>query len=221
MRSGYTDEARAWREWLLRSIAGDPADLQVMYGPAGERRLPELELGWLPGHERSTPVRVGNAASGQLQLDVYGEVINCLYQTREHGLQPVEPAWDLQIALLDYLESGWRQEDEGIWEVRGPRRHFTHSKVMSWVAFDRAVRSVERHGLDGSVDRWKRRRAEIHDEVCRKAYAPELGAFVQSYGSREPDAALLMIPLHPRRARQHRARAGRAWGRRPRRAAES
>jgi GH15 family glucan-1,4-alpha-glucosidase len=195
LRSGYTEEARSWREWLLRSIAGDPADLQVMYGPAGERRLPELELDWLPGHEQSTPVRVGNAATAQLQLDVYGEVINCLFQTREHGLQAVEPAWDLQIQLLDYLESGWRQEDEGIWEVRGPRRHFTHSKLMSWVAFDRAVCSVERHGLDGPVERWKRLRAEIHDEVCRKGYEPELGAFVQSYGSREPDAALLMIPL--------------------------
>jgi len=195
LRSGHTDEARAWREWLLRSIAGDPADLQVMYGAAGERRLPEVELDWLPGHEQSVPVRTGNAAYGQLQLDVYGEVMNCLFQTREHGLQPVEPAWSLQLQLLDYLESGWRREDEGIWEVRGPRRHFTHSKVMSWVAFDRAVRSVERHGLDGPVERWQRRRSEIHDEICRKGYDPQLGAFVQSFGSREPDAALLMIPL--------------------------
>jgi GH15 family glucan-1,4-alpha-glucosidase len=195
MRAGHTSEAHAWRDWLLRAVAGDPADVQIVYGPAGERRLPELELAWLPGYEGSRPVRVGNAATEQLQLDVYGEVMDCLFQARRLGLRPREPAWALQRQLLGYLESGWRHEDEGIWEVRGPRRHFTHSKIMSWVAFDRAVKTVESQGEDGPLDRWKRIRAEIHDEVCREGYDPKLGSFVQYYGSREPDAALLMIPL--------------------------
>jgi GH15 family glucan-1,4-alpha-glucosidase len=195
LRGGHLEEASSWRDWLLRAIAGDPAGLQVVYGPGGERRLPELELGWLPGYEGSAPVRVGNAACDQLQLDVYGEVIDCLFQARRHGLPPDGRAWDIQRALLDHLESAWREEDAGIWEVRGSYRHFTHSKIMSWVAFDRAVKAVEGQGLDGPVERWRRYREAIHDEVCREGFDPELGSFVQAYGSREPDAALLQIPL--------------------------
>jgi GH15 family glucan-1,4-alpha-glucosidase len=195
LNAGYVDEASAWREWLLRAAAGDPADLQVMYGVAGERRLPELELGWLGGYEESRPVRIGNGASEQLQLDVYGETLDALYQARAHGLPKEASAWALQRKLLQHLESAWRQPDEGLWEVRGPRRHFTHSKVMCWVAFDRAVRSVETQEVDGPVARWRRIRDEIHAEVCRKAYNPKLASFTQSYGSEELDAALLLIPL--------------------------
>jgi GH15 family glucan-1,4-alpha-glucosidase len=195
LASGFTDEARSWRDWLLRAVAGDPADLQIMYGAAGERRLTELELGWLPGYERSRPVRIGNAASNQLQLDVYGEVMDALHQGRRAGLEPNPTAWALQRKLLAFLEDGWREPDEGIWEVRGPRRHFTHSKVMAWVAFDRAVKAVENFGQAGPVERWKRLRAEVHDEVCRKGFDVDRGAFVQSYGSRTLDASLLMIPL--------------------------
>jgi GH15 family glucan-1,4-alpha-glucosidase len=195
LHADYVDEARDWRLWLLRAAAGDPADLQIMYGVAGERRLTEMELPWLRGYEASSPVRIGNAASGQLQLDVYGEVLDVLYQARVHGLGQDEDAWSLQKKLLEYLETGWAQPDEGIWEIRGPRRHFTHSKVMCWVAFDRAVRAIEDQGLDGPVDRWRRIRDEIHDEVCRKGYDPKIASFVQSYGSKELDASLLLIPL--------------------------
>jgi GH15 family glucan-1,4-alpha-glucosidase len=195
VRAGYEDEARAWRDWLLRAIAGHPADIQIMYGIAGERRLTELELGWLDGYEGSRPVRIGNAACEQLQLDVYGEVADALYHARGAGLAPSPDAWALNGKLLDWLESGWREPDEGIWEVRGPRRHFTHSKVMAWVAFDRAVRSVEEHGLDGPVDRWSAHRDEVHDEVCRLGFDAELGVFTQSYGSKRLDASLLMMPL--------------------------
>ncbi|MDQ3669980.1 MAG: glycoside hydrolase family 15 protein, partial [Actinomycetota bacterium] len=195
--AGYTTEAREWRDWLLRAVAGDPADLQIMYGPAGERRLTEIELDWLPGYEGSRPVRIGNAASDQLQLDVYGEVMDVLHQARSVDLQPSleEAAWALQRKLLDYLEGSWREPDEGIWEVRGPRRHFTHSKVMAWVAADRAVRAVEDLGLEGPVDDWKRLRSEIHDEVCREGYDADRRTFIQSYGSKQLDASLLMIPL--------------------------
>jgi GH15 family glucan-1,4-alpha-glucosidase len=195
LQADYVDEARDWRLWLLRAAAGDPADLQIMYGVAGERRLTELELPWLKGYEDSSPVRIGNAASGQLQLDVYGEVLDALYQARVHGLGQSDEAWALQKKLLEYLETGWTQPDEGIWEIRGPRRHFTHSKVMCWVAFDRAVRAVEEQGLDGPVDRWRKIRDEIHNEVCRKGYDAKLASFVQSYGSKELDASLLLIPL--------------------------
>jgi GH15 family glucan-1,4-alpha-glucosidase len=195
VRAGYAGEAQAWRDWLLRAIAGHPADIQIMYGIAGERRLTELELGWLDGYEGSRPVRVGNAACRQLQLDVYGEVGDALYHARGAGLEPSSDAWALNGRLLDWLESGWREPDEGIWEVRGPRRQFTHSKVMAWVAFDRAVRSVEEHGLDGPVDRWRALRDEVHDEVCRLGFDAELGAFTQSYGSKRLDASLLMMPL--------------------------
>ena len=195
LHGDYIDEARDWRLWLLRAVAGDPADLQIMYGVAGERRLTELELPWLGGYEASSPVRIGNAASGQLQLDVYGEVLDALYQARVHGLGQEEEAWSLQRKLLGYLETGWRQPDEGIWEIRGPRRHFTHSKVMCWVAFDRAVRAVEEQGLDGPADRWRQIRDEIHSEVCHRGYDASLASFVQSYGSKELDASLLLIPL--------------------------
>lgn len=194
LEAGYTDEARAWRDWLLRAVAGDPGTLQIMYGPAGERRLEERELQWLPGYEGSRPVRVGNAAYGQFQIDVWGEVMDALWVARRSGLPVDEDAWRLQQALLEHLEGAWREPDEGIWEVRGPRRHFTHSKLMAWVAFDRAVRSVESLGLDGPVERWLAQRDEIHAEVCANG-VDDRGAFVQSYGSGDLDASLLMMPL--------------------------
>jgi GH15 family glucan-1,4-alpha-glucosidase len=195
VRAGYDDEARAWRDWLLRAIAGLPEKLQIMYGIAGERRLTELELDWLDGYEDSRPVRIGNAASDQLQLDVYGEVADALYHARQAGIPASPDAWALNKKLLEWLEDGWREPDEGIWEVRGPRRHFVHSKVMAWVAFDRAVRSVAEYEREGPVDRWRALRQEIHDEVCRKGFSEKLGAFTQSYGLDRLDASLLMIPL--------------------------
>ncbi len=194
LEAGYTEEAQRWRDWLLRAVAGDPASLQIMYGPAGERRLDEYELPWLPGYEGSQPVRVGNAATNQLQLDVWGEVLDALWAARRSGLEASDESWQLQKALLDHLEGAWKEPDEGIWEVRGPRRQFTHSKVMAWVAFDRAVRSVEGFGLDGPVDRWRARRDEIHADVCANG-VDERGVFVQSYGSKELDASLLLVPL--------------------------
>jgi GH15 family glucan-1,4-alpha-glucosidase len=195
VNAGYTDEAAAWREWLLRAVAGDPRDLQIMYGPAGERRLTEVELEWLPGYEGSRPVRIGNAAHGQRQLDVFGELMDAMHQARRAGLEPDVEAWELQRRLLEHLESAWREPDEGIWEVRGPRRHFTHSKVMAWVALDRAVKAVETIGLDGPAARWRRLAKEIHAEVCRQGYDADLGSFVQYYGSKRLDASLLMVPL--------------------------
>ncbi len=195
MQAGYKDEAAAWREWLLRAVAGKPSELQIMYGLAGERRLTEFELKWLPGYEGARPVRVGNAASGQYQLDVYGELLDAMYVCRCVGLEPDESAWRVEQALLDFLETGWEKPDEGIWEVRGPRRPFTHSKVMAWVAFDRAVRTVETFGLDGPVGRWRKLRQAIHDEVCREGFNRELNSFVQFYGSDHLDASLLMVPL--------------------------
>ncbi len=195
MRGGYHQEAIEWRDWLLRAVAGDPKDLQIMYGPAGERRLEEWEVPWLTGYEGSSPVRIGNAAAGQFQLDVYGEVMSALYEACKVGDEVTDPAWDLQCALMDFLESGWAEPDDGIWEVRGPRRHFTHSKVMAWVAVDRAVRTVEECNLDGPVDRWRALRSQIHDEVCSKGYNSDVGAFTQYYGATELDASVLMIPL--------------------------
>ena len=195
LNAGHADEAAQWRRWLLRAVAGDPADLQIMYGVAGERRLSEFELPWLSGYEGSAPVRVGNAASEQLQIDVYGEVMDALYQSRIHGLPVEEPAWALQQTLLRYLEEAWRRPDQGIWEIRGERRHFVHSKVMAWVAFDRAVRTVETQGLDGPVDRWRAQRDEIHAQVCDQGFDAKLGSFTQSYGSPELDASLLVLPL--------------------------
>ncbi len=195
MVAGYSDEAQAWRDWLLRAVAGEPSKLQIMYGPAGERTLVEREIPWLPGYEGSAPVRIGNAAAGQFQLDVYGEVIGALHEGRRLGLDSSGPAWDLERAIMDFLESGWKEPDDGIWEVRGPQRHFTHSKVMAWTAVDRAVKDVEEFGLEGPVDRWRALRHEIHTEVCEKGYDPERKTFTQYYGSTELDASTLMIPL--------------------------
>jgi GH15 family glucan-1,4-alpha-glucosidase len=195
LNAGYVEEAKAWRMWLLRAAAGNPGDLQVMYGVAGERRLTELELPWLPGYETSAPVRIGNEASSQLQLDIYGEVLDALYQARAHGLPAEAPAWALQKKLLQWLEDHWREPDEGIWEVRGGRQHFTYSKVMCWVAFDRAVRTVEEHELEGPVERWRHVRDEIHADVCHRAYDTSLASFVQAYGSKKLDASVLRIPL--------------------------
>jgi GH15 family glucan-1,4-alpha-glucosidase len=195
MLAGYHEEAAAWREWLLRAVAGSPSQMHIMYGLRGERRLTESELSWLPGYEGSAPVRIGNDAWNQHQLDVYGEVMDSLHQCRRYGLDASEDAWRVQVELMEFLESNWRAPDEGIWEVRGPRRHFTHSKVMAWVAFDRAVKAVERHRLDGPADRWRALRDEVHEQVCREGFDPQLGAFVQSYGSKHLDASLLMIPL--------------------------
>ena len=193
--SGYTDEARAWREWLLRAIAGHPQDTQIMYGVAGERMLTELELPWLSGYEKSAPVRIGNAAHQQFQLDVYGEVIDTLHVARKYKLERNEDAWLLQHALMDFLESGWKQPDEGIWEVRGPRRDFTHSKVMAWVAVDRSIKEVRKGFGNGPLDRWLALRDEIHHDVCTRGFDADRGAFVQYYGSKSLDASLLMIPL--------------------------
>jgi len=195
LQGNHKEEAVAWRRWLLRAVAGDPADVQVMYGVAGERRLTESELPWLAGYEGSQPVRIGNAASEQFQLDVYGEVIDALYQARVLGIGIDSQAWRIQLLALDHLQDAWRQPDEGIWEIRGERRHFVHSKVMTWVAFDRAVRTVENQGLEGPVDRWREVRDEIHREVCERGFDEEVGSFTQSYGSKEIDASLLLLPL--------------------------
>ncbi|MFF5501532.1 glycoside hydrolase family 15 protein [Streptomyces roseolus] len=195
LAAGYADEAAAWRDWLLRAVAGDPADLQIMYGPAGERRLPEVTLPWLRGYADSSPVRIGNAAVEQFQLDVYGEVMDTLHLARLAGIPAERHAWNLQLSLLGFLESHWREPDEGLWEVRGPRRHFTHSKVMAWAAADRAVRTLEADpSLPGEPDRWRALRDEIHAEVCDRAYDPRRNTFTQSYGSAELDAATLLIP---------------------------
>ncbi len=195
LMGGYVQEACAWREWLLRAVAGKPSQLNIMYGLAGERRLPEIQLDWLPGYESSSPVRTGNAACNQFQLDVFGEVMDTLHLARRRGLEPEENAWRLQRALIDYLESVWTNPDEGIWEVRGPRRHFTHSKVMAWVAVDRMIKSVESFSLLGPVEQWKQLRQKIHKEVCEQGFNTELNAFVHFYDSKDLDASLLMIPL--------------------------
>ena len=191
---GYTEEAVSWRNWLLRTVAGDPADIQIMYGAAGERRLTEFELPWLPGYEGSTPVRVGNAASGQLQLDVYGEIMDALHLALQSDVEPDPAAWALERTLMEHLEKIWNQPDEGIWEVRGPRRHFTHSKMMAWVAFDRAIKTAEQFGEEAPLDRWRRLRAEIHAQVCRDGFNRRRGAFTQYYGADDVDASLLMMP---------------------------
>ncbi|MFC9847590.1 glycoside hydrolase family 15 protein [Streptomyces sp. NPDC060223] len=195
LTAGYHEEAEAWRDWLLRAVAGDPADLQIMYGLSGERRLPEYEIPWLPGFARSRPVRVGNEAVTQLQLDVYGEVIDSLSLARSSGM-PVKPhMWRVQVALMEFLRTAWRQPDEGIWEVRGPRRHFVYSKVMAWVAADRAVRALEADpNLDGDLTGWRAMRDEVHREVCERGFDPERNTFTQSYGSRELDSSALLIP---------------------------
>jgi GH15 family glucan-1,4-alpha-glucosidase len=195
LNAGYVEEAGEWRRWLLRAVAGDPADIQIMYGVAGERRLTELELPWLRGYEGSAPVRIGNAASEQLQIDVFGEVMDTFFLARSHGLAKEKSSWSLQKLLLSYLETIWSEPDEGIWEIRGERRHFVHSKVMAWVAFDRAVRTVETQGMDGPLEKWRSLRDTIHQEVCDRGFDVELGSFTQSYGSKDLDASLLMIPL--------------------------
>jgi GH15 family glucan-1,4-alpha-glucosidase len=195
MEAGAVDEAEAWRGWLLRAAAGSPDQLQIMYGPAGERLLPEFELDWLPGYQASRPVRVGNAASQQFQLDVYGELMDAMARARAHGIDEDSASWDLQRAVLAFLEDHWSDPDNGLWEVRGPRRHFVHSRVMAWVAFDRAVQAIEKHGLSGPLERWKGLRQTIHDEVCTQGFSTAKGAFSQYYGTDELDASLLMIPL--------------------------
>ncbi|MCB5291955.1 glycoside hydrolase family 15 protein [Arthrobacter sp. SO3] len=194
LAAGYTEEAASWRDWLLRAVAGDPKDLQIMYGLHGERRLPEMELPWLRGYEDSAPVRTGNGAAGQLQLDVWGEVLDGLSLTRNSLLKSTDESWDVQIALMEHLETAWDQPDNGLWEMRGPRRHFTHSKVMAWVAADRMVRGVREFGLPGPADRWEELRDTIHADVMSKGFDAGRNTFLQSYGRPELDASLLLIP---------------------------
>ena len=193
--AGYHDEARAWRGWLLRAAAGHPAELQILYGIAGERQLTELTLPWLPGYENSAPVRVGNAAAVQSQLDIYGELMDSLHLARDAGLATDADAWNFQRTLVNFCASNWQHPDSGIWEMRGEPQQFTHSKVMAWVAMDRAVKAIENYGLEGPLDKWREVRAAIHDEVCEKGVDKARGVFVQRYGSTELDASLLLIPL--------------------------
>ncbi len=195
MESGFLVEADEWRAWLLRAAAGSPDELQIMYGVAGERRLYEYAALWLPGYEGAGPVRIGNAAAGQVQIDVYGEVLDTFYAGRKAELAAASPSWALECALVQHLETIWTEPDNGLWEVRGGVRHFTHSKVMAWVAFDRAVRSAEEFGLEAPLERWRAIRDRIHDDVCRKGFDAERNCFVQSYGSENLDASLLLIPL--------------------------
>jgi GH15 family glucan-1,4-alpha-glucosidase len=194
LSSGYRNEARAWREWLLRAAAGHPSEMQIMYGLAGERRLTEFEIPWLPGYADSRPVRIGNAAYEQLQLDVYGELMDALYTCQRYGLEISPYAWQMQKKLLEYLETAWEQPDQGMWEVRGPPRHFTFSKIMCWVAFDRAIKSVDQYELDGPREHWDELRGKIAAQVMEEAYDPERNTFVQYYGARDLDASLLLIP---------------------------
>jgi GH15 family glucan-1,4-alpha-glucosidase len=192
---GFYNEAMEWRSWLRRAVAGNPAQVQIMYGLAGERRLDERQMPWLAGYEGAKPVRIGNAAAAQLQLDIYGEVMDALFQAGLKDLAPIQSDWDLQRALVEHLESIWQEPDEGIWEVRSGRRHFTHSKVMAWVALDRALTSIERFGVEGPIERWRGLCHQIHEEVCACGYNTKLGAFVQSYDSAELDASALLVPL--------------------------
>ena len=194
MHAGYMEEAKAWRQWLLRAVAGSPDQLQIMYGIGGERRLTEWEVPWLPGYANSKPVRIGNAAHTQLQLDVYGELADVHYQARRGGVAGDESGWGLELAFLDHLKAVWKKPDHGIWEMRGPAQHFTYSKVMAWVAYDRAIKSAETFGLEGPVDEWRTLRDRIFQEVCERAFVKELGIFTQAYGSKQLDANLLLIP---------------------------
>src|SRR5438128_9375114 len=196
-RAGFIEEARSWRGWLLRAIAGSPSQMQMLYGTRGERRLPECEIEWLAGYENSRPVRIGNAASNQFQLDVYGEVMSSMYHAQQAGIEIEETDWAMQKALMKFLESHWREPDEGIWEVRGGAKHFTHSKMMAWLAFHRGVQLIEEAGLpaNGELERWKKIRDQIHREVCERGYNPKVKAFTQYYGSDALDASLLMIPM--------------------------
>jgi GH15 family glucan-1,4-alpha-glucosidase len=196
LNAGYLQEAEEWREWLMRAVAGSPAELNILYGIRGERRLTELDLPWLPGYENSAPVRTGNAAYRQYQLDIFGEVVNTLYQAQEAGLPPIpHRRGEMALAMLDFLETGWQQPDEGIWEVRGPRRHFVHSKVMAWVAVDRLIKSAEAGRFTTDVTRWKKLRADIHEQVCREGFDAGMNSFVQYYGGKHLDASILMMPL--------------------------
>ena len=195
MQAGYYDEAQAWRDWLHRAVAGTPDQLQIMYGLQGERRLTEWEVSWLPGYQGAKPVRVGNAAHDQLQLDVYGEVMDALHQARVGGLASAPDDWSLQGRLLEHLEKIWTQPDEGMWEVRGGRRPFTFSKVMAWVAIDRSIRTAEAYELDAPLDRWRALRTEIHDTVCREGFSTSKNSFTQSFGTQGLDASLLLIPM--------------------------
>ena len=195
IEAGRREEAEAFMGWLVRAAAGAPEQLQIMYGPAGERRLTEFEVDWLPGYEGSKPVRIGNAASGQFQLDVYGELMDAVDRARHHRIQTLEVVWDLQLALMEFVHDHWTDPDDGIWEIRGPRRPFTHSKIMAWVAFDRAVRAVERYGQTGPVDKWRAARDDVHAEVCERGWSATAKAFTQYYGSDDLDASVLMMPL--------------------------
>ena len=195
MHAGYYREAEAWQNWLLRAIAGSAAQVQIMYGVAGERHLAEWEVPWLAGYQGASPVRIGNAAFGQQQLDIYGELADALHQARKGKLPKNEPAIELQRTLLEHLEQVWQEPDQGIWEVRGPKRHFTHSKVMAWVAFDRTIKSAEAFGLKAPLEHWRKVRDQIHNDVCRHGFDEDLGSFVQSYGSKNLDASLLLVPL--------------------------
>ena len=191
MNLGYYDEAQAWRDWLARAVAGSPNQMQILYGVGGERWLPECVVPWLPGYESSSPVRVGNSAYDQLQIDVFGEIADVLFQAFKAGMQPSERARALQPVVMEYLAAAWRQPDEGIWETRGGRQHFVHSKVMAWVAFDRAAKGLEAQGLDQSVRPWRAIADEIHAEVCERGFDRDLNSFVQAYGSKRLDASLL------------------------------
>jgi GH15 family glucan-1,4-alpha-glucosidase len=196
LNAGYLEEAREWREWLLRAVAGSPAELNILYGLHGERRLTELVLPWLPGYENSAPVRIGNAAYKQYQLDIFGEVVNTLFQAREAGMEPATHARnEVAPAMLEFLETGWERPDEGIWEVRGPRRHFVHSKMMAWVAVDRLIRSAEKGRFTIDIVRWKRLREAIHEQVCRVGFDADMNSFVQYYGGKHLDASILQMPL--------------------------
>jgi GH15 family glucan-1,4-alpha-glucosidase len=194
MHAGYYDEAQSWREWLLRAVAGSPEQLQIMYGIGGERRLIEWQADWLPGYEKSAPVRIGNAAHTQLQLDVYGEIMDVHYQARRSGLSTHESGWDMQLKSLEHLAEIWREPDQGIWEMRGPAQHFTYSKAMAWVAFDRGIKSIETFGLEGPLEDWIKLRDEIYQDVCDRGFDKKLGTFVQAYGSNQLDANLLLLP---------------------------
>jgi GH15 family glucan-1,4-alpha-glucosidase len=195
MELGYYDEAQAWRDWLIRAVAGSPDQIQIMYGVGGERWLPEQIVDWLPGYEKSAPVRIGNDASRQLQLDVFGEIFDALLQTMKAGIVPSERGLAMRSVVLNYLATAWRQPDEGIWEVRGGPQHFVHSKVMTWVAFDRAAKQLETHAFIEQGQRWREIADEIHAEICERGFDRDLGSFVQAYGSKRLDASLLLIPL--------------------------
>jgi GH15 family glucan-1,4-alpha-glucosidase len=195
MNAGYSEDAQAWRKWLLRAVAGEANRVQIVYGVTGEQRLPEWEVPWLGGYGGAKPVRVGNAAAQQRQIDVFGEIMDAMYHSRQHQLAASTDGWDLQRGLLDHLETIWEEVDCGIWEVRSEPQHFTSSKVMAWVAFDRAVKTVEQFGVEGPLDRWRALRAKIFEDVCRYGYNPDVGAFMQAYGSKHLDASVMLIPL--------------------------